>query len=397
MEQDFYKRYQQQYFEPVIRDLSEAEQSALDYYLEGGKRHEVKSFEGIERRSDEDNINRLIPIIVGMSRDSKGHTPYDKRVHYFQDCAPMSKQEANALLDSIQKRLSHAEHTSRGNPERAVINSYETFEGYILEASDDQEILQQPIADPENPNIELMRSSQEILEGIAKQLMARQFLWDDNWPPINSETYEERHKYWLGFAVATSRYAKDDEMLQLHEFARKRAVARYKEWTREFGILESKNTPMIQRLREEGKLDPLLLHSTWQHKINDPEFHPEVPVKPEPLNEVSFDAMLPESIRPKVEAVRRRDEAIDAAVEAADDREFEKGTGRTNAKLTRSELKRRSVGRIVLTPEMKEEQDKAERAKIKKPQKPKRNPPTRYIGPRDTGPPLNIIRDIYPK
>jgi hypothetical protein len=336
MEQDFYKRYQNDvYLEPSHNVLNQEEQLALNHYLETTAMVDSEGYKGIERRSERRRLDSNIPIEIGSTRTSTETTNRGRLIKHFQDFAPMSYQEGMTILDSVKKRVGNAEHTRVGEPEAAVEDRYHTFMGYILDASHDRDVLYRAAADPQKPDIALIRTSHETLEVIAKQLMARRFLWDGyekEWPSPNTNAYKERYKYWLGFSLATSKFASDESMVQLYEFAKSRADKRFREWARQIAQLE--NIPIVKKLIDEGKIDPVGLRRLWQHKVEQ--------------SKVQEDTVIaPSQERPAPNPVKQTDE-----IDEEYDREFEKLAAIMTPAEARRILRQRGIGHSALSEEV---------------------------------------------
>jgi PAS domain-containing protein len=371
--EEYYPNPQQNIFhEPSYKELNNDEQEALEYYLEGGRRHEVKGFQGINRRISGQEITMQVPAIVSSTRESRGSSVHDRLIKHFKEFAPMTLQEGKMILDSAQQRLENAKDTKKGNPEAAIIRSYEGISGYFLEANEDQQVLKEAFVDPEKPDVELIRGSPGIHTAIARQLIARDLLWSygEDWPSPHYNVYKERFKYWLGLVIATSRLPNDEPVVQLHEFATKRAEERFRALGKEVrALVNTENMPIVHKLIREGKLNPLPLRILWQSRYEELGLEPDIPVQAEPTD---FDSMLPTGMREKVEQLRHTDQAIAAAVEAELEGEFEKGAGRNTLELARLEMERKKIGKVALSQEEIEEQEKAKKAGQPRPPHPKK-------------------------
>jgi hypothetical protein len=357
--------------------FDQSEQEAFDFYMQGGSRKIDRGYQGKERRSLASQLDRAVTQITEMTYTSKGSSERDIALHEFQDWGPISLQEANTVIDGAMKRVNKAENTHSGSPDAAIKDRYYTFSGYLLDAAEDMYTLNQGMTHPENdasrPDPTLIRDSKEVLGVITKELVSRDFLWNNHWPSQNTNAYKERYKYWQGFALAISRFASNESVAKLYEFTKERNAKRFDYWLKEKNLVE--NMPSVQQLMRQGKIFPVTFNNLLSRKARELGSQEGLAASSEPTAVTDFEAMVPEKARQEIEAQRQREEAMTAVANEEYDREFEKLNAIHTADFARRILRQRGVGRAALSSEVRDEQDRAEiediarRAQKQKPQK----------------------------
>lgn len=362
-----------------------ADNEAMEYYQSGGGREVNRTHSGPERRSLQSRLDREIPVLTGMKMTSTGEETDESRlINYFQDFGPMSWQEGMSLYQGAAERVRRAADTKKGDPEAAIKDRYYTFSGYLLSASADMEALEDVLvyrADGEpHPNIARLRTSDAALEVIARHFMVRGFLWDKRgkyWPSKTSGLYKERHKYWRGFVLSAAKYASDESMAYLFDFAKSRTDKLLREWFGQMQQIEA--MPQVRKLEAEDKLVPITFTRLWSHKARQLEIGP--PLRDERRGEhrpTDYYAMLLPEIREEIEEQRRREEQLAQAAEAEMDREMEKAQQRLTPAEARKELQGKGIGHFLFRSErfeqeqQKEIEDISERARRPKLRKPRR-------------------------
>lgn len=277
-------------------NINEIEDEAFSYYLAGGQRKNDLDYHGPERRTvNARDIDREMPFLLKMDVDSRGYSNAQKLIHHFyhKNYGPMSHGEGMMLMKGADKAIPEAIGAPEKQQKSAIATRFKLFTEYLADAAQDNHVLEQALVSqddgPPIPNLELVRSSPEIHEKIAKQLVAWGFLWskkedeevgwpkpskkETGWPKPSSVAYKERYKYWLGFTVATSRLGSDDSMRLLYDFAQERAFRRYKNLLSQMAKVE--DLEVTQQLKEEGKIAPINFAKLWQLKFDQSDYSPE--------------------------------------------------------------------------------------------------------------------------
>ncbi|HET9850141.1 MAG TPA: hypothetical protein VFP35_00715 [Candidatus Saccharimonadales bacterium] len=372
------------YEERTYDVLNGDDQAALEHYLSGGGREGIRGYAGPERRSPASRLDREIPVITGMRmRVDSPKSPADQLVDYFQDYGPHSWQEGRALFSGAAKRVESASRTRQGNPEAAVKDRYYTYSGYLLSSAEDKAVLDNLLTPQSDgtarPDIARLRSDRQALDIIARQFMNRGFLWDKRgqyWPSQRSGLYKERHQYWLGFALASARYASDESIQILYDFASSRTDRLIREWWTQIQQIEK--MPIVQKLEREEKIIRLNYSKLWRHKAQlalEPE-----ETAPESKTATDFEAMIPENVRQEIAVRRAREEQAAELADAEYDRELEKKMQVPYMTLERArkELNAQGIGQLALSDERFEEdinreiEDTSRRANAPKPPKKKK-------------------------
>jgi hypothetical protein len=369
-----------------LPELSEDDQQALEYYLSGGGRKEKRGYHGEERRSVGSVIDREIFVLLNMKMKSSKPGDADRMIDHFQDYAPITQQEGTTLMAGAAKRVESAARIQKGDPEKVVINRYYTYSGYLVDAHHDIAVLNQAVAESEDPDIDLLRNSSEIQEVITKELMARGFLWDKFYPNQNWDKYKERYSFWKGYTLAVLRFASEESIEHLYKFARRRADLRFREWMGQMKQIEAQ--PMVQKLENEGRIINITLSKLWTQNARQLEMQAEAdtPVESEPEQETDFAALLPEEAR---RAIEQQQQTLEQEREEVD-REMEKLQQRMTPEAARQELIARGYGRMLLGETMRDQEDEqelrdiAERAARPKQPKPKKIFKRRWRG--ESGP-----------
>lgn len=356
--------------------LTQAEQEAMDFYLEGGSRKSPRGYQGPERRSPFSRADRvirqidnLVPTLIGMKYTSSGSAEKDMALREFQNWFPSSLQEAQTVINGAMRRVNNAANTRTGSPESAIADRYYTFSGYLLDSAEDIHSLNQGMSaaetDTSNPDPEMIRTSHTVLGTIAKQLLAREFVHNNHWYSQHTNMYKERFKYWFGFTLATSKFANDESMLQMYDFARTGAEKRFKYWQTEKQLVEK--MPVVQNLIAQGKIVPVSFNRLL-HKRASEIAAQESQMTIEDVKEYSlptdWDALISPGAREMIEEQRRKDEERVEDANAEYDREYEKLAGMFSHPQVREKLAQRGIGRASLASEIKDQEDEAELREI---------------------------------
>jgi hypothetical protein len=261
--------------------LDESEEEALDYYIAASGREVRREYQGVERRSIGSQLDRQMSIQLGFKHSHNGPEVANRLTKHFEDYAPMSFQEGMILMEGVETRFEKILRMPTDKMEGAIKGQYNTLVKYLSDAAQDKHVLDQALVEketgPPEPNIDLVRTSPLIHEAITKQLMARGFLWekyDKTWPNSRTNIYKEKHKYWLGFTLAASKFANEESVKKLYEFASGRANLRFKNLFEQMSYLEEQ--PTIKNMKNEGKVPPINFSQLWQHKVEKPEIPREV-------------------------------------------------------------------------------------------------------------------------
>jgi hypothetical protein len=201
---------------------------------------------------------------------------------------------------------------------------------------------------------------------IAEQMMHRAFLWDNHWPSHNTNAYKERLKYWRGFTLAAAKYADDEHMVQLYEFAKERNDKRFKYWLKEKNLVE--NMPEVQKLIAHGVIMPITLNGLLHRKAREFEDQQEDTFTPDAgQNEpTDYNTLLSDRAREEIEAKQREEEARVAAANEIYDQEYDRldAQGLYTPETIRAQLARMGIGRAALSTETREEQERKELEEI---------------------------------
>jgi hypothetical protein len=264
MDEAFYHPAQErQLHEPSYDAFRETEQKALDYYMDGGahhakKTHIIESIGSLNRR-----IDGAIGQIVGMKLTVEGSSKRAIAAHELQGWGAMSLGETNNVVDVAAQRTKRELNASTDIGEAAIKERYETYSGYMATYAENLFILGQATKPSENgdnkPEPEKIRNSKEVLEVISEHIMHQRFFIENNWPEPDTQAYREKQKYWQGFALAASRFASDDSLVELFNFVTERNARGYSYWLEERNLVE--NTPIAQELKREGKIIPITFDS----------------------------------------------------------------------------------------------------------------------------------------
>jgi hypothetical protein len=343
--------------------LNQAEQEALDFYFEGGNRKSKRGYQGPERRSPSSQLDRIMPQLIGMKNTSSGNSERDVALREFQDWFPGSLQEANTVVDGVMKRVNNAANTHSGSADSAVAERYYTFSGYLLDSAEDMHVLNNGITSPKDdisqPDAERIRTSHQVLEVIAKQLLAREFLWNNHWPSKHTNSYKDRFKYWRGFTLAASKFASDESVIMLFDFAKSSNAKRFEFWMREQNIIDE--MPIVKDLKAQGKIIPYSFNNLLHRKTRELNTHDQQLTLDEAPKELEaptdFYSMIPEEVRRKIEEQKRREEAAIEAANAVYDREYDKLESIFSGQQVREKLAQRGIGRASLATEIKDHEE----------------------------------------
>ena len=339
--------------------LSQEDQEALDYYMQGGKRAVKRGYQGIERRSNTRLTDSFIYTLVGTKYTGDQMTRRGQVLNQFRDWAPTSLQEANSALEGATSRVSKAANINDG----ALKDRYYTIGGYVLDAAEDKYIMDQgmehaPDRDPE-PNLATIRQSESILGVIEKQLVNRSFSWDQHWPARTNNAYKERHQYWHGFTLAAARFASDDAIIELYNFAKQRTDSRFDYWLKEQQLIDK--MPPISDMVNKGEIRRISLLGLINRKAAELEGQ-QVLVDELPKEGVNLEALLPEDVRSQMEQQRKTEKQL---AELAD-REYENALEKKmqipmmTMERARRELAAEGIGPLALSQDRHEEEIRRE-------------------------------------
>ncbi len=302
--------------------LDQEQQEAWEYYLGVGDKEREKRYQGPERRSRMSQINREVYSVAGRTMTASGEEERKELINEFQTWAPITLAEGRDFLYGGRDRINRAENTTVGNGDRAVEKRFRSYRGYLLDAEQDLFTLQQVMTHPEGGDSyidpSLFRSSKEAQEVLVKQLMSRNFLWDQyegQWPSVRSDKYKERKKYWNGFITEAVKGASDEALSELLRTFYERAKARYIFSKSTYSQIEK--IPNIKAKIESGQLLPHIPSRLLHEKSNliAQEIRSNLPAvddkigglavkefaaAPKPKNIDSFDELIPEAEEAKM-------------------------------------------------------------------------------------------------
>jgi hypothetical protein len=375
----------------------EEQQQAWEHYMQGGKRNRPPSYRGPERRSRASLIDRQISVVSGMTVTSKKNTERDQLINEFQEWAPTSLAEGRSVLLGQQRKANIAANTQNGKGESALRDTVHRYQGYLIEAAHDLDVLQSTFRYDEEagdlPDPSKFRNSPEAQEVIIKQLMTRGFLWDryeNHWPARTTHKHEERNKYWKGFVTEAVKTASNESIAELVNTFYERAKNRFRYWNKVYRPVEK--MPAVRVLIEKGEIMPItavrLLDQKYQREWT--EEHPEEPAE---SHDTQFDPMLPPQARTEIAEAgikdRLRVQSKNEEYDAAWDREERRFRHVPNTIFQR--LGRQGLKPALTAQEQFEADDAAELADIserarqpKQPSKAKRSFKRR--GPGESGP-----------
>lgn len=350
--------------------LNEEDQEALELYLKGGLRNPDDNYSGPERRqrpryADKERrsltrvVNSAIEVNIGMKYKSTDGSDRAIALTEFEDWEPMSAAEANTVVEGAVRRMNNAAHTNIGDGEKAAAERYNLYTGFISDAYDDMQILNQAISAKEGeepgPDPALIRTDAKVLGVIAKHLMERGFLWNNHWPAKNTGSYQQRDKYWRGFTILASRAASDNQIEKLYSFVKQRNQLRLHYWLRE--AVQVEKSPIFKQLQEQEKVFPLNFNRLLQPKIEQEDTASETD---RPAEGINFDSMLSPRARAEVDASRAKWEA---GVDRLD-------STRPSMRIIEKELGRQGIKRAPTADEVEDEEQRTlaelrEKAKAK--------------------------------
>jgi hypothetical protein len=225
-------------------------QDNLEYFLgsigyHGGSKNFEESYMAVGVQGF---FRGRIKGLVASSGNSEMAQFLDTHPHY----VPKTKSEAStaAVVDrqtgnsGVTVRVDRAGATKKGSPQEAVRRTYEDAVRRWESAQEEMRIINSAKISPEDdesvPDLENIRSNEEVQTVMAEYFLAQEFLKEQDWPKSNSPKFESRQRVYGGaiLALVNRGYASDEMLLQAYKQVAESCEARLSHLTKDVNALE---------------------------------------------------------------------------------------------------------------------------------------------------------------